>query len=115
MIAEKFPGHSELHPHRSVVDACAEQSELKTTVTSRAFLEKIKVKPAGKRGGWEDLAKIPRLRKSPPPMCALCFPVGVLDRLLVKSAAKTKWMTCHDYFFQRFHRRSQGVLADALQ
>src|SRR5258707_594690 len=72
MMAGKIPVNLNYTASQSVVDACAQQSELETTVTSRAFLEKIKVKPPGTAVYLEDLAEIRGSQKKSPP-CALHY------------------------------------------
>ncbi len=83
MLAGKIPVNLNYTASQSVVDACAQQSELQTTVTSRAFLEKIKVKPPGTAVYLEDLAENPRFAEKVAALCAaLLFPVGALERFV---------------------------------
>ena len=90
MMAGKIPVNLNYTASQSVVDACAQQSELKTTVTSRAFLEKSKVQPPGMAVYLEDLAENPRFSERFAALCAaLFFPVGALERF-VGNPARTK-------------------------
>ena len=90
MMAGKIPVNLNYTASQSVVDACAQQSELKTTVTSRAFLEKIKVQPPGTAVYLEDLAENPRFAERFAALCAaLFFPVGALEKF-VGNPARTK-------------------------
>jgi acyl-[acyl-carrier-protein]-phospholipid O-acyltransferase/long-chain-fatty-acid--[acyl-carrier-protein] ligase len=82
MVAGKVPVNLNYTASNTVVEACAEQSGLKTTVTSRAFLEKIKVHPPGTPVYLEDLAEKPRFgEKIISTLAALFFPVGAIGRL----------------------------------
>jgi acyl-[acyl-carrier-protein]-phospholipid O-acyltransferase/long-chain-fatty-acid--[acyl-carrier-protein] ligase len=81
MIAGKVPVNLNYTASQSVVEACAQQSELKTTVTSRAFLEKIKVQPLGTAVYLEDLAENPRIGERLSALfMALFFPVSAVER-----------------------------------
>ena len=81
MIAGKVPVNLNYTASQSVVESGARQSELKTTVTSRAFLEKIKVQPPGTAVYVEDLAENPRFgERFSALFVALFFPVGAVER-----------------------------------
>jgi acyl-[acyl-carrier-protein]-phospholipid O-acyltransferase/long-chain-fatty-acid--[acyl-carrier-protein] ligase len=82
MFAGKVPVNLNYTASNSVVEACAQQSGLETTVTSRAFLEKIKVQPPGTPVYLEDLAESPRFgEKIISLLAALFLPVGAIERL----------------------------------
>jgi acyl-[acyl-carrier-protein]-phospholipid O-acyltransferase/long-chain-fatty-acid--[acyl-carrier-protein] ligase len=81
MIAGKIPVNLNYTASNSVVQSCAEQSGLKTVVTSRLFLEKVKLQLPGAPIFLEDLAEKPGLRERLMALCAaLLFPVGAIER-----------------------------------
>ena len=89
MFAGKVPVNLNYTASQPVVDSCAEQSGLTTTVTSRAFLEKIKVQPPGKAVFVEDLAQQPGMgEKFAALVAAIFFPIGALQKF-VGAARKT--------------------------
>src|SRR5579862_713505 len=82
MFAGKIPVNLNYTASQTVVESCAQQSGLNTTVTSRAFLEKIKVQPPGKAIYLEDLAEKPRLGERMVALfAALFFPARVIEKL----------------------------------
>src|SRR5580765_3229317 len=90
MFAGKVPVNLNYTASQPVVNGCAEQSELKTTVTSRAFLEKIKVRPPGTPVYLEDLAEKPGFgEKIISFFAAVFFSVGAIE-WLCGSKRKTK-------------------------
>jgi acyl-[acyl-carrier-protein]-phospholipid O-acyltransferase/long-chain-fatty-acid--[acyl-carrier-protein] ligase len=81
MMAGKIPVNLNYTASNSVVESCAQQSGLKTVVTSRLFLEKVKVQPPGAPIYVEDLAEKPAIGERLMAMCAaLIFPVGAIER-----------------------------------
>jgi acyl-[acyl-carrier-protein]-phospholipid O-acyltransferase/long-chain-fatty-acid--[acyl-carrier-protein] ligase len=82
MFAGKVPVNLNYTASQTVVDSCAQQSGLTTTITSRAFLEKIKVQPPGKAIHLEDLAEKPGLgEKIISLFAALFFPARTIEKL----------------------------------
>jgi acyl-[acyl-carrier-protein]-phospholipid O-acyltransferase / long-chain-fatty-acid--[acyl-carrier-protein] ligase len=82
MFAGKVPVNLNYTASQTVVESCAQQAGLATTVTSRAFLEKIKVQPSGKAIYLEDLAEKPRLGERMVALFAtLFFPARAIEKL----------------------------------
>ena len=82
MFAGKVPVNLNYTASQPVVDSCAEQSGITTTITSRAFLEKIKIQPPGKAVYLEDLAEKPRSsEKIVSLIAALFFPARSIEKL----------------------------------
>ncbi|HKF24854.1 MAG TPA: MFS transporter, partial [Candidatus Acidoferrum sp.] len=82
MFAGRVPVNLNYTASQTVVDSCAQQSGLATTVTSRAFLEKIKILPPGKVIYLEDLAEKPRFGEKMASLCAaLFFPARSIEKL----------------------------------
>ena len=82
MMAGKVPVNLNYTASNSVMESCAQQSGLKTVVTSRLFLEKVKVRPAGVPIYLEDLAEKPRFGERLTALCAaLFFPVSAIERV----------------------------------
>jgi len=90
MLAGKISVNLNYTASNAVVESCAEQSGLTTTITSRAFLEKIKVQPPGTPIYLEDLAEKPRVGEKIVAFCAaLFFPAGAIERV-VGNKGRTK-------------------------
>ena len=82
MLAGKIPVNLNYTASNSVVESCARQSGLTTVVTSRLFLEKIKVQPPGTAIYLEELSEKPRFGERVVALCAaLLFPIGAIERL----------------------------------
>jgi acyl-[acyl-carrier-protein]-phospholipid O-acyltransferase/long-chain-fatty-acid--[acyl-carrier-protein] ligase len=82
MFAGKVPVNLNYTASQPVVDSCAQQSGITATVTSRAFLEKIKIEPPGKAVYLEDLADKPRFgEKMVSLLAALLFPARLIEKL----------------------------------
>ena len=82
MFGGKVPVNLNYTASQPAVDSCAQQSGLTTTITSRAFLEKIKVQPPGKAVYLEDLAERPGfVEKLVSLFAALCFPARAIEKL----------------------------------
>jgi acyl-[acyl-carrier-protein]-phospholipid O-acyltransferase / long-chain-fatty-acid--[acyl-carrier-protein] ligase len=82
MFAGKIPVNLNYTASNSVVESCAQQSGLTTVVTSRAFLEKVKVRPPGTPVYLEDLAENPRWGERLAALCAaLVLPRGAIGRI----------------------------------
>ena len=83
MFAGKVPVNLNYTASQPVVDSCAQQSGLTVTITSRAFLEKIKVQPPGKAVYVEDLAEKPGFgEKIVSLLAGLFFPARALEKLV---------------------------------
>jgi acyl-[acyl-carrier-protein]-phospholipid O-acyltransferase/long-chain-fatty-acid--[acyl-carrier-protein] ligase len=83
MFAGKISVNLNYTASDAVVESCAQQSGLKKTITSRAFLEKVKVQPPGTPIYLEDLAEQPRLAERIVALCAaLFFPAGAIARIV---------------------------------
>ncbi len=82
MFAGKVPVNLNYTASDAVVEACGQQSGLATTVTSRAFLEKVKIQPPGKVIYLEDLAEKPGFgEKLAAFFAATCFPASAVEKL----------------------------------
>ena len=82
MFAGKVPVNLNYTASQAVVDSCARQAGLSTTVTSRAFLEKIKIGPPGKAVYLEDLAEKPGFgERLAALVAALFFPARAIEKL----------------------------------
>src|SRR5712671_5803229 len=82
MFAGKIPVNLNYTASNSVVELCAQQSGVKTVVTSKLFLEKIKVQPPGTPIYLEDLAAKPGIGERFIPLCAaLFFPIAAIERI----------------------------------
>jgi acyl-[acyl-carrier-protein]-phospholipid O-acyltransferase / long-chain-fatty-acid--[acyl-carrier-protein] ligase len=82
MFAGRVPVNLNYTASNAVVASCARQAGLTTTVTSRAFLEKVKIEPPGKAVYLEDLAEKPRLsERALALLAALVFPARAIEKL----------------------------------
>jgi acyl-[acyl-carrier-protein]-phospholipid O-acyltransferase/long-chain-fatty-acid--[acyl-carrier-protein] ligase len=82
MFAGKVPVNLNYTASQAVVDSCARQAGFTTTITSRAFLEKIKIVPPGKAVYLEDLAEKPGfLERLLALLAALFFPARAIEKL----------------------------------
>ncbi len=59
MLMGKVPVNLNYTASNSVLESCARQCDLRTTITSKEFLEKVKVQPPGEVVCLEDLAQKP--------------------------------------------------------
>ena len=82
MLAGKIPVNLNYTASNPIVESCAQQSGVKTVVTSKLFLEKIKVQPPGTPIYLEDLAAKPGIGERFIPLCAaLFFPIAAIERI----------------------------------
>src|SRR5258708_14544284 len=82
MLAGKIPVNLNYTASNSLLESCAQQSGLKTVVTSRLFLEKVKVQPPATPIYLEDLAERPRFAKRFSTFCATrFFSIAAIDRV----------------------------------
>jgi acyl-[acyl-carrier-protein]-phospholipid O-acyltransferase/long-chain-fatty-acid--[acyl-carrier-protein] ligase len=90
MFAGKIPVNLNYTASNSVVESCAQQSGLKTVVTSKLFLEKVKMQPPGTPIYLEDLAEKPSFAEKLMALSvALFFPIGTIERIC-GNAGRTK-------------------------
>ncbi len=83
MLCGKVPVNLNYTLSEESLASCARQCELKTVVTSRAFLEKVKLRVPGEMIYLEDLAATPSLLgKLAAFLMAWLLPVGWLERAL---------------------------------
>ncbi len=81
MLMGKVPVNLNYTVSRESLESCAKQCELKTTVTSKLFLEKVKVQPPGEVLYAEDLAADPGFfEKLAALFGALFLPTGSLQK-----------------------------------
>ncbi|HJZ65742.1 MAG TPA: acyl-[ACP]--phospholipid O-acyltransferase [Candidatus Acidoferrum sp.] len=81
MLMGKVPVNLNYTVSRESLESCARQCDLKTTVTSKLFLEKIKIQPPGEVIYAEDLAENPRFsEKMAAFFGALFLPTGALQK-----------------------------------
>jgi len=81
MLMGKVPVNLNYTVSREALESCAKQCELKTVVTSKLFLEKVKVEPPGEVIYAEDLAANPRFgEKLAALFGALFLPTGALQK-----------------------------------
>ena len=81
MLMGKVPVNLNYTVSREALESCAQQCDLKTTITSKLFLEKIKVQPPGEVLLAEDLAANPSVfEKIAALFGALFLPTGALQK-----------------------------------
>jgi acyl-[acyl-carrier-protein]-phospholipid O-acyltransferase/long-chain-fatty-acid--[acyl-carrier-protein] ligase len=81
MLMGKVPVNLNYTVSRESLESCAKQCELKTTVTSRLFLEKVKVQPPGEVLNAEDLVANPgSFERLAALFGALFLPTGMLQK-----------------------------------
>ena len=81
MLMGKVPVNLNYTVSREALESCAKQCELKTTVTSKLFLEKVKVQAPGEALYAEDLVANPGfLEKLAALLGALLLPTGMLQK-----------------------------------
>jgi len=81
MLMGKIPVNLNYTVSRDSLESCARQCELKTTITSKLFLEKIKVQPPGEVIYAEDLAANPGFfEKLAALFGAFFLPTGMLQK-----------------------------------
>jgi acyl-[acyl-carrier-protein]-phospholipid O-acyltransferase/long-chain-fatty-acid--[acyl-carrier-protein] ligase len=82
-LCGKVPVNLNYTASREILDSCAQQCGLKTVITSRAFLERVKLEVPGDAIYVEDLIERPRFTEK---IAALAmswlFPAGLLERIL---------------------------------
>jgi acyl-[acyl-carrier-protein]-phospholipid O-acyltransferase/long-chain-fatty-acid--[acyl-carrier-protein] ligase len=82
MFAGKVPVNLNYTASNAVVRSCARQAGLSTTVTSRAFLEKVKIEPPGNAVYLEDVAENASVAERILAfLAALVFPARAIEKL----------------------------------
>ena len=105
MLMGKVPVNLNYTASNETLAACAEQCHLKTIVTARVFLEKVKVQPPGEVLFIEDLAKDPGLGEK----LAAGFAAGLLPgRALAKFAGSDRHTSLDDIATIIFSSGSTG-------
>ena len=131
LLCGKVPVNLNYTLSEATIAACAKQCDIKTVITSRKFLEKIKLTPPGEFIYLEDVVARRPVRSQPKngrsetsaPSCGkthrffagqICAvqPVEKIRRPGKRSGARRSG---HRDFFQRQHRRAEGRDAHALQ
>ncbi len=97
------------------LESCAKQCELMTVVTSKALLEKLKVKVPTETILLEEAAANPRFREKIIALLLWFLPARWIERILRRQTPGDIGRPGDNYFFKRKHGRSQGRDADALQ
>jgi acyl-[acyl-carrier-protein]-phospholipid O-acyltransferase/long-chain-fatty-acid--[acyl-carrier-protein] ligase len=88
LLAGRIPVNLNYTASSQILDACARQCEIRTVVTSRAFLEKVNLEVPGENILLEDLAANPRPgEKLIAILMASIFPVRLLEKALGAAAA----------------------------
>ena len=83
MLMGKVPVNLNYTVSESVLESCISQCQIKTVLTSKAFLEKIKLKVPAETLYIEDIAANPgAIEKLCATLAALFFPTGILERWL---------------------------------
>jgi acyl-[acyl-carrier-protein]-phospholipid O-acyltransferase / long-chain-fatty-acid--[acyl-carrier-protein] ligase len=81
LLMGKVPVNLNYTASNQILDSCAKQCELKTVVTSKAFLERVHVQPPGQVILLEDLAENPRtLERLAAALIAWLLPVRLLEK-----------------------------------
>jgi acyl-[acyl-carrier-protein]-phospholipid O-acyltransferase/long-chain-fatty-acid--[acyl-carrier-protein] ligase len=81
LLMGKVPVNLNYTVSNETLVSCAEQCNLKTVVTARVFLEKVKIQPPGETIFIEDVAKDPGFGERLAAVLAACFlPAGVLGK-----------------------------------
>ena len=90
MLCGKIPVNLNYTVAEETLSSCVRQCEIKTVVTSRAFLDKLKIKLPGEVVFLEDVAASPSVgEKIFAALAAWLLPAGLLERAL-RQANKTK-------------------------
>lgn len=83
LLLGKVPVNLNYTASEQVIASCAEQCDIQTVVTSRAFLERVPLRVPGRAILLEELAAGPRWsEKLAALLLAWTFPVGLLERVL---------------------------------
>ena len=105
MLTGKVPVNLNYTVSNETLASCAQQCNLKTVVTARVFLEKVKVQPPGEVIFIEDVAKDPSFGEKLAAMLAACF---LPARALTKFAGSERRATLDDIATIIFSSGSTG-------
>jgi acyl-[acyl-carrier-protein]-phospholipid O-acyltransferase / long-chain-fatty-acid--[acyl-carrier-protein] ligase len=105
MLTGKVPVNLNYTVSSETLASCAAQCNLKTVVTARAFLEKVKVQPPGEVIYIEDVAKDPGFGEKLAAMLAACF---LPARMLARFAGSERRATLDDVATIIFSSGSTG-------
>ena len=105
MLTGKVPVNLNYTVSNETLASCAQQCNLKTVVTARVFLEKVKVQPPGEVLFIEDVAKDPGFGEKLAAMLAACF---LPARALTKFAGSERRATLDDIATIIFSSGSTG-------
>jgi acyl-[acyl-carrier-protein]-phospholipid O-acyltransferase / long-chain-fatty-acid--[acyl-carrier-protein] ligase len=88
LLAGRIPVNLNYTASNQVIASCAGQCDIRTVITSKAFLEKVKLEVPGEKILLEDLAAHPRLgEKLLSLLMAWTFPVGALEMVMGAQAS----------------------------
>jgi acyl-[acyl-carrier-protein]-phospholipid O-acyltransferase / long-chain-fatty-acid--[acyl-carrier-protein] ligase len=86
LLMGKVPVNLNYTVSEPVLESCIHQCQIKTVITSKAFLEKVKLKVPAETLFIEDIAAKPgAIEKLSAAVAALFFPAGMLERWLGRS------------------------------
>jgi acyl-[acyl-carrier-protein]-phospholipid O-acyltransferase / long-chain-fatty-acid--[acyl-carrier-protein] ligase len=80
MLMGKVPVNLNYTASNETLESCAKQCNLKTVVTARAFLERVRVQPPGETIFLEDLAQKPRFGERLGAALACLLPSGAVQK-----------------------------------
>ena len=81
LLMGKVPVNLNYTASNEVLASCAKQCDLKTVITSKAFLERVHVQPPAQAIMLEDLAEKPRfVERFTAAMISLFLPVGLIEK-----------------------------------
>lgn len=80
MLMGKVPVNLNYTVSNETLASCARQCSLKTVITARAFLEKVRIQPPGEVIFIEDIAKAPRFTERVSAALATLLPARLIER-----------------------------------
>ena len=80
MLTGKVPVNLNYTASNETLESCANQCDLKTVITARAFLERVHVQPPAEAIFIEDLANSPSLGERLGAALAACLPARILEK-----------------------------------
>src|SRR5260370_17850075 len=80
MLMGKVPVNLNYTAANETLESCAKQCNLKTVITARAFLERVRVQPPGETIFLEDLAQKPRFTERLGAALALFLPPQLVEK-----------------------------------
>ena len=116
MLLGKVPVNLNYTLSEQALASCIRQCEIKTVVTSKAFLEKVKLTVPCELVYLEERAARPRFgEKLAAFFMAWLLPVGWLERALGRAEESGAGRSGDGHFFQRQHGRAEGGHVEPLQ